>query len=141
MITRRSFVKAAAVGAIAPAAAALARTAPTSTPAAQKFILGAPLTHSDWMLKPNIAWGPAGVRHMLDQCRACGWSRVYWRVLDGGRADYPSKVVRPFAKWDDDSFWSPRTDADRALIKKFNPNMTDAARAALMAKFDGMNYG
>ena len=40
----------------------------------EKLILSAPLTHPDWTLKPNIAWGPQGVHHMLDACKACGWS-------------------------------------------------------------------
>src|SRR3954465_9403960 len=51
-----------------------------------RLTLSAPLTHSDWMLKPGIKWGAEGVHHMLDACKACGWSRVHWRVLDGGRA-------------------------------------------------------
>ena len=35
----------------------------------RKFILSAPLTHSDWRIKPGIAWGDEGVRHMLDACK------------------------------------------------------------------------
>src|ERR1035438_3700821 len=54
----------------------------------EKLILSAPLTHSDWILKAGMAWGDAGVRHMLDACKACGWSRVYWRALAGGHALY-----------------------------------------------------
>jgi hypothetical protein len=62
---------------------------------AAKFILSAPLTHSDWMLKPNIPWGADGVRHMLDACKECGWSRIHWRVLDGGRSLFRSRHLRP----------------------------------------------
>ena len=36
-----------------------------------------------------------GVRHMLDACKACGWSRIYWRVCDAGQATYASRVMRP----------------------------------------------
>lgn len=60
------------------------------------IILSAPLTHSDWMVHSNApAWGPDGIRHMLEQCKACGWKRVYWRVFDAGRAVYPSKLLDP----------------------------------------------
>src|SRR5262245_736436 len=77
--------------------------------------LSAPLTHSDWMLKAGMKWGPEGVHRTLDVCKACGWSRVHWRVLDGGRATYPSKVVRPSFKVDQDtSIWNPQTDAEKA---------------------------
>jgi hypothetical protein len=54
-----------------------------------KLILSAPLTHPDWMMRdnvPGVVWGPAGVKHMLDACKSYGWSRIYWRVLDGGRS-------------------------------------------------------
>src|SRR4051812_13968216 len=100
MLSRRSFMTSTVTAALLRAMPAHAQTGPAD----EKFILSAPLTHSDWMLKPNIQWGEAGVRHMLDACKACGWSQVFWRVLDGGRADYPSKVVRPFHDWDQDSF-------------------------------------
>jgi hypothetical protein len=109
--------------------------------ATRKFILSAPLTHSDWMLKPNIAWGPEGVHHMLDACKACGWSRIYWRVLDGGRSLYKSKLLRPMGKWDEDSFWNPQTEADKALARRFTAGLTDARRKELLAKFDVLDYG
>jgi uncharacterized lipoprotein YddW (UPF0748 family) len=57
---------------------------------------------------------------MLDQCKECGWSRVYWRVLDGGRALYHSELLRPMGRWDNDSFWSPQSETDKALLKKFD---------------------
>lgn len=107
----------------------------------RKFILSAPLTHSDWMLKPNISWGPEGVRHMLDACKACGWNRIYWRVLDGGRSLYKSNLMRPMGKWDEDSFWSPKSEADKALARRFTAGMTDTRRKELLAKFDALDYG
>ncbi len=60
-----------------------------------RLILSAPLTHSDWVLKDNVLGlddGLPGVRHMLDMCKAAGWSRIYWRCLDAGRSLYPSNV-------------------------------------------------
>src|SRR4051812_27676513 len=84
-------------------------------PSPKKFVLSAPLTHSDWMLKVGMAWGEEGVRHMLDACKAAGWSKIYWRVFDGGRSCYNSKLLRPMGKWDDDSFWTPQSAEDKAL--------------------------
>jgi glycosyl hydrolase family 10 len=106
----------------------------------RKLILGAPLTHSDWMLKPNIAWGEAGVRHMLDACKASGWSKIYWRVFDGGRACYKSKLLRAMGKWEDDSFWTPKTDEDKALLLRFTPGMNPEKRADLLKKFNTLDY-
>ncbi len=60
------------------------------------IILSAPLTHSDWMMHADApAWGDEGVRRMLEQCKACGWKRVYWRVFDAGRSLYSSKLLDP----------------------------------------------
>jgi len=105
-----------------------------------KFILSAPLTHSDWMLKPNISWGPDGVRHMLDACKECGWSRIYWRALDGGRALYRSKLLTPMGKWDEDSFWNPQTPEDAALQRRFTAGLSDDRRKELLKKFDELRY-
>jgi uncharacterized lipoprotein YddW (UPF0748 family) len=106
----------------------------------QKFILSAPLTHSDWMLKPNMKWGPEGVRHMLDQCKACGWTKVHWRVLDAGRSTYKSKLLRPGSLPEESSFWNPQTDAERALTKRFFPNATEAYWKELTAKMAKLDY-
>jgi hypothetical protein len=65
-----------------------------------KLRLSAPLTHSDWMLREGAVWGPAGLRRMLDTCKASGWSRVYWRALDGGRSLYRSRLLDPQGKWE-----------------------------------------
>ncbi len=65
--------------------------------------LGSPITHSDWMLRdPAPAWGPEGVHQILDRCRDCGWTRVYWRCFDGGRALYKSKLMDPLHNFDAD---------------------------------------
>src|SRR6266480_664089 len=101
-MNRRSFLK-------GTVATALAASISSRAAEPDKLILSAPLTHSDWMLKPNIPTGEPGVRHMLDACKACGWSRIYWRVLDGGRALYKSKLLRAQGKWDDDNFWNPQS--------------------------------
>lgn len=112
----------------------------SQTQPSTKLILGAPLTHSDWMLKPGIEWGPEGVRHVLDACKACGWSRIYWRALDGGRALYHSRLLRPGGKWDEDSFWSPAHEQDRPIAAKFSGNLSEEKREALLAKFATLDY-
>src|SRR3954469_13167901 len=112
-ITRRSFLSSTA--AMTPVALGVAARALAAPADQAKLTFSAPLTHSDWMLKPGVKWGLAGVRHMLDACKACGWSRIHWRTLDGGRATYPSKVVRPSYKVDaESSIWNPKTDAEKA---------------------------
>jgi hypothetical protein len=92
------------------------------------------------MLKPGIAWGDEGVRHMLDACKACGWSKIYWRVFDGGRACYKSALLRAMGRWDEDSFWNPQSDADKALLQRFTPGMSPEKRAELLKKFDALEY-
>ena len=137
---RRRFLKTIAVGgSIAPVALrGLAEV--NISPAPRKLTLSAPLTHSDWMLKPGIGWGTDGVRHMLDACKDCGWSRIYWRVLDGGRSLYKSRLLHPMGQWDTDSFWSPQSDADKALHRRFTAGMSDEQRTALLKKFDALDY-
>ena len=95
-MNRRTFLKATVLsGSTLPFGFnTLAQSEKTSA-APRKFILSAPLTHSDWMLKAGIAWGDAGVRHMLDACKAAGWSRIYWLAFDGGRSCYESKLLCP----------------------------------------------
>ena len=105
------------------------------------FILSAPLTHSDWMLREGLAWGPEGVRHMLDACKACGWSRVYWRALDGGRSLYKSALMNPQGKWDADNFWNPADPEDRKLMESYTSGMTPESRAALLARVERYDYG
>lgn len=140
-MNRRDFLKSAAMTGVALSLGVRGSAQEQTVPAPnRKFILSAPLTHSDWMLRPGVAWGAAGVRHMLEQCKECGWSRVYWRVLDGGRSLYKSKLVRPMGKWDDDSFWNPQAEADKVLHRRFTAGMTDAQRAALLMKLDALDY-
>ncbi len=107
---------------------------------ARKLILSAPVTHPDWMLRDGVAWGPDGVRHMLDMCKASGWNRVYWRALDGGRALYRSALMEPQGKWDEDNFWRPAAPEDKALVEKYTGGMSEADRAALLAKLERYNY-
>lgn len=98
----------------------------------EKLILSAPLTHPDWTLKPGISWGPEGVRQMLDACKACGWSRVFWRTLDGGRALYASKLVRPEFKMEPDNIWDPQTEEEKRRYKSFFTNITEARRLQIL---------
>jgi hypothetical protein len=142
-ISRRTILKtslkaSAAAALSVPLSSAFAQSKPSSD---EKLILSAPLTHSDWMLKPGIAWGPQGVRHMLDACKACGWSRVHWRALDGGRACYASKLVRPSFKVDpESSVWSPKTDDEKAVYKKFFGNVSEERRVQILNEQQRYDY-
>src|SRR6476620_623830 len=61
---RRSFLKSFAAATALPAICGFA--GPLSE---TKLTLSAPLTHSDWMLKPHgPEWDIEGVQHMLDAC-------------------------------------------------------------------------
>lgn len=107
---------------------------------APRLVLAAPLTHPDWMLRAGVEWGPAGVRHMLDMCRAAGWSRVHWRTLDGGRALYQSRLLAPQGRWDENNFWRPGTPQDLAFFRSFYPDMSAADMAALLARLERHDY-
>ncbi|MEP6662981.1 MAG: family 10 glycosylhydrolase [Verrucomicrobiota bacterium] len=115
---------------------------PSSETTGRKFILGSPLTHSDWMLKQGMAWGEAGVRHMLDMCKAAGWSRIYWRAFDGGRSLYKSKLMRAQGKWDEDNYWNPQNAEDLAVQQRTTPrpNFTAKDRLALLAQVEALDY-
>ena len=139
-MNRRVFLQSAVAAGCGAAAVARALGATSKSAEAKALILSAPLTHSDWVLKSGIPWGEAGVRHMLDACKACGWSRVYWRALDGGRALYHSKLLRPQGKWDDDNFWDPKTDAGRQALQRFTPNLGPEQRAAVREKMKVYDY-
>jgi len=138
---RRTFLKAALLTEAAwPIRFEALAQAATPATAPRKLTLGAPLTHSDWMLKPGMKWGEEGVRHMLDASKACGWSKVYWRVFDGGRALYRSQLLRPQGKWDEDNFWNPKTDEDKALLLRYTPGMTTDQRTSLRNRFEALDY-
>lgn len=104
------------------AAVVLAAVAVASPAAEQKpqgiLVLSAPLTHSDWMGKAGkvdgVVWGPEGVHHMLDTCKASGWFIVHWRCMDGGRALYRSKFLVPqcYPQGQPESaYWTPLNPA------------------------------
>ncbi len=138
VMKRREFIQAlAAVGAASLCGSVFGQT----NPAEEKLILSAPLTHSDWMLKAGTQWGEPGVKHMLDACKACGWSKVYWRVLDGGRATYKSEFLLPGGKWDEDSFWTPQNEADRKLMERYTAGVTPQRRKELLETFATLDYG
>jgi hypothetical protein len=72
---------------------------------------------------------------MLDACKACGWSQVHWRAFDGGRADYPSKVARPFNDWDEDNFFEPKTDEGKQVPRKYNGCMTPQRKQEILERW------
>lgn len=133
--TRRTFLKSLAAATALPAARSLASPSPDT-----KLTLSAPLTHSDWMLKPNgPKWGPEGVRHMLDACKACGWSNVYWRVFDAGVSTYKSKLLRAGDKAEADNFFQPQNDSDLARRQKLAPLSPERA-ADVIRQLDAIDY-
>ena len=133
-MNRRRFLQTTALAGCALNIKTFARTGKPS------IILSAPLTHSDWMLKPGIQWGEAGVRHMLDTCKAAGWSKIYWRVFDAGRATYKSKLLKPAGRGDEDQFWNPQADADKALLKSYYPNFSEAQKKDIYNKANSLDY-
>jgi hypothetical protein len=137
LLNRRSFNGVlAATGAIAAASPLRGNEV-----ADYKLTLSAPLTHSDWMLKPGIAAGMDGVKHMLDACKACGWSHVYWRVFDAGQSTYASKLLKPGEQAETDNFYNPQTDADLAILNRYFPNVTPERAADILAGLDRIDYG
>jgi hypothetical protein len=56
-MTRRQFLETSLAAAGFAQIGATSRADDPSPVPPAKFILGAPLTHSDWMLKSNIQWG------------------------------------------------------------------------------------
>ena len=105
---------------------------------AQPLILSAPATHSDWMLRAGARWGPAGVRKMLDTCKASGWTRIYWRALDGGRALYRSEHLDPQGPWDADSFWNPVHAEDLRLVESYG--IDAATRDRIRPQLEALDY-
>jgi hypothetical protein len=133
--TRRNFLKSLAAATALPAGCGLA-----SPTADTKLALSAPLTHSDWMLKSHgPKWGPEGVHHMLDACKACGWSNVYWRVFDAGVSTYKSKLLRPGCKPEVDNFFQPQNDADLAARQKLAPIALERA-ADITRQLNNIDY-
>ncbi len=72
-----------------------------------KLRISSPITHSDWVLatEPAPAWGPEGVKQILDRAKECGWTRVYWRCLDAGKSMYNSRLLDPFDSGDEVNYW------------------------------------
>jgi hypothetical protein len=140
VITRRTFIRAAAATGASLPFITRAQTAPAPAAETDKLIFCAPLTHSDWMLRPGIEFGMPGVRHMLDACKACGWSRVLWRVFDAGRATYASKLLARGLEHEPNSIFSPETDADKAAVKKLLPGLTAEQSATYLKQMAAMDY-
>ncbi|MBO9607288.1 MAG: family 10 glycosylhydrolase [Paenibacillaceae bacterium] len=63
----------------------------------QPLIFSSPLTFSDWLIRDRtLENGPDGVRQVLTRCKEFGFTAIYWRVFNAGRATYASKLVEPF---------------------------------------------
>ena len=103
--------------------------------------LSAPLTHSDWQLKPGIAAGVEGLRHMLDACKACGWNDVYWRAFDAGQSTYASKLLSPASHPTADNYFAPQNDADRRAAGSILAGDDGRAREEILEKLNSIDYG
>jgi uncharacterized lipoprotein YddW (UPF0748 family) len=59
------------------------------------IVLATPVTHSDWLWRDmeRIGHGPQSVRYILDRCKQVGWTRIYWRCLDGGQCFFKSNLM------------------------------------------------
>lgn len=145
-LTRRQFLKQSTAAAMAGALSSAtlhARETSTAKSFADRLILSAPLTHSDWMLKenPKITFDPGGVRHMLGVCKAAGLTQIYWRVLDAGRAMYKSRLVLPAEHFEFDQFYNPVTAEEKALLNSFHmPAAPSGGYRAICEKFSNMDY-
>lgn len=133
--SRRGFSQAVAAGI---AGAALSRGAFAGA-ASPRIELSSPLTHSDWMLKPGIASGMDGVRHMLDACKACGWSRVYWRAFDAGQSTYRSELLEEASRPAEDNYFNPQNEADLAIRNRFSP-ITPERAAEILKQLAAIDY-
>jgi hypothetical protein len=139
-LTRRQFVASlaasSATAGLIPIACGLAQPPPDDS----HLTLSVPLTHSDWLLKAGgPPWGDEGVRHMLDACKAAGWSHVYWRVFDAGVATYPSKLLRPGDRAEADNYFAPTNELDLATRQKFSP-LTPERAADILRQVNKFDY-
>jgi hypothetical protein len=78
---------------------------------------------------------------MLDQCKACGWSHVMWRVFDAGMSTYASKLLKAGDAPEADNIFNPLTDEGRAAVKKLLPHVTPEYSANILKQFAGIDYG
>jgi hypothetical protein len=92
------------------------------------------------MLKPGMKWGEEGVRHMLDACKACGWSHVYWRVFDAGQSTYKSKLLTAASQVAEDNYFNPQSEADRAVLQRFSPGTPPDRAAEILTQLDAIDY-
>ncbi len=103
--------------------------------------LSVPVTHSDWMLRTELPPGPESVHYMLDECKASGWTRIYWRLFDGGGAIYHSRLADVATGWEADSYWAPADPND--LVHTFwkdDPSMDEAKRRELLSNLPSLGY-
>jgi hypothetical protein len=81
---------------------------------------------------------------MLDACKACGWSRIYWRTYDAGRANFPSKVAIPGENILFDNFANPVLPEDKAMILNYGVDLSKPEVRQQMqdqqAKLAAMDY-
>jgi hypothetical protein len=110
--------------------------------------LVAPLTHSDWQISPiagsggkRPVFGAEGVHHMLDACKAAGWTRILWRCFDAGQTTYHSKLADPgINHYEKDNIGFPASPEDAKLLAdKYSWNAP--AYQESMKLIDDIDYG
>lgn len=104
----------------------------------EPIVLSVPLTHSDWMGRIDMPLDESSVRYMLDQCKASGWSKVYWRLFNGGHTVYHSELADPAGPWDKDNYWDPQNPDDLKYVYwKDDPKIN---RQKILAGISRWNY-
>ena len=106
----------------------------------QPIILSVPVTHSDWMLHLDTPLEPKTVQHMLDECKASGWTRIYWRLFDGGRVTYASKLADPVGKFDEDHYYDPKNPEDYPFAFWMKEPNGEEERARILDIQSRMDY-
>jgi uncharacterized lipoprotein YddW (UPF0748 family) len=65
---------------------------------------------------------------------------VYWRVFDAGQSTYRSTLLAEASRPDDDNYFSPQNDADRAVMQRFSPGTTPERAAAILKQLAAIDY-
>ncbi|NLX06804.1 MAG: family 10 glycosylhydrolase [Phycisphaerae bacterium] len=89
-----------------------------------RIILSSPVTHCDWIWRfpKQLGHGKPSVRRICDRCKEAGWTRLYWRTFDGGRALYDSKLLESEAVgYDADCYhaWASPGQVDTSFMKGY----------------------
>jgi hypothetical protein len=82
---------------------------------------------------------PENIHYMLDQCKASGWTRIYWRLFDGGRTNYSSNLADRVS-WDDDNYHNPQNPADLPHTFWWGNAEAERQRGKVLEYFSKVEY-